>query len=751
MSRSGWSPAVAYPTVFGAGFCVLLLEIVAGRLLAPALGISLETWTGIIGMVLAGFATGDLLGGRLADRFPTPRLLALILALAGIAVMGMLPLAAALRTAFTGAPIFARVAAIAAAVLFLPCALLGAVIPVATRLTLRAVERAGRTAGALSAVATASNVLGVVLGGFFLLERYGVRAIVGGAGQALEGLAVAVLLLSGRPALPAAEPLASSRPGAAGPSPSLVTLVPALGGAAVMAVELAGARMLAPLFGASLYTWASVIGGTLLGISVGNGLGGWLADRDPSTRLLGNVLILAGASTLIALAGPFFYSDLGPHLMRAVLAALPARVSLPLLIGAVLLPPALLFGAISPIVIRIALRDLPGSGRLVGRVYAAQAIGSVLATFATGSLLISWWGARAVMLVVAEGVLLVGVLVGTPDPRRAVRSVLRGAAAAAFALVFAAAVGGKVPSPCLRESNYYCIRVLDQGPNIRVLALDSLFHSYVVLGEPTALLYEYEQGFAMVTADYATRLPAQQEDGSAAAAVSGDLTAIPPLRVLVIGGGGLVFPRYLRAVYPSAVVEVVEIDPAVTAVAHEVLGIPREGMRIWHQDGRQFFFRRPHRAYDLIFGDTFRDAYSVPYHLTTGEFSAMVADALTPGGIYAVNLVDGRAAQFLRSYVRTLRRVFAHVKVLPVGDNWADAVQTTYVILASQRPLDPERILARRPPGVPARAYLVALSTDALIDLADSGPSVLLTDDHAPVDQFLARLYAAAVREKQGP
>lgn len=748
-----WSPRIAYPLVFGAGFCILLLEITAGRLLAPAVGISLETWTGIIGTVLAGFAVGDAVGGRLADRFPSPRLLAVTLLLAGLTVLLTLPLAAALRGTWVDAAVLLRVVVIAGAVLFLPCALLGAVTPIATRLTLRTVEGAGRTVGGLSAVATASNVLGVALGGFLLLERFGVRAIVTAAGVGLGALAVAPLLVRRQAeASPVRAPSQSemSRLRAAGSPGPLLYLVPALSGAAIMAVELAGARIVAPLFGASLYTWASVIGVILLGVSLGNGLGGWLADRDPSRRLLGNVLVLAGASTLGVLAAPFLYSQLWPGVTRGTLAALPPWLSLPLLIGGMLFLPALLFGTTSPIVIRIALRDVPASGSLVGRVYAAQAVGSVVATFATGFLLISRLGTRALILLVAEGVLLAGVLLGEPDRRRAVRAALRAATVAAFMLALVAAVAGWVPSPCLRESNYYCIRVLEQGKDIRVLALDSLFHSYIDLRDPTALLYEYEQGFAMATADYAAMTPPANGAGEDPAAW-GDPAGGPRLRVLLIGGGGYVFPRYLHQVYPAATLEVVEIDPAVTAVGYDVLGLPRATpIQIWHQDGRQFFFRRPQGLYDLIFGDTFRDAYSAPYHLATVEFATLVADALKPGGVYIVNLVDGRAGLFLRSYLRTLRQVFPHVAVLPVGANWESAVQTTYVLLASQRPLDPDRILTRRPPGVPAWVQLVALSGEALTRF-ESGPSVLLTDDRAPVDQFLARVYAAAVREKQGP
>ena len=65
--------------MFTASTCGLVIEIVAARILAPSIGVSLYTWTTIIGVVLAGISIGNYLGGRLADRFPSPTTLGFIL------------------------------------------------------------------------------------------------------------------------------------------------------------------------------------------------------------------------------------------------------------------------------------------------------------------------------------------------------------------------------------------------------------------------------------------------------------------------------------------------------------------------------------------------------------------------------------------------------------------------------------------------------------------------------------------------
>jgi len=60
---------ISYLTSFIGGFCVMAVELIAGRLIARYLGVSLYTWTSVIGVVLAGISFGNYIGGRIADRF----------------------------------------------------------------------------------------------------------------------------------------------------------------------------------------------------------------------------------------------------------------------------------------------------------------------------------------------------------------------------------------------------------------------------------------------------------------------------------------------------------------------------------------------------------------------------------------------------------------------------------------------------------------------------------------------------------
>src|SRR5687768_687268 len=79
--------------LFVSSFCTLVIEIVAGRMMAPYVGVSLYTWTSIIGVVLAGISLGAWAGGMLADRRPVASTLGWLLIASGGAALAIPPLA----------------------------------------------------------------------------------------------------------------------------------------------------------------------------------------------------------------------------------------------------------------------------------------------------------------------------------------------------------------------------------------------------------------------------------------------------------------------------------------------------------------------------------------------------------------------------------------------------------------------------------------------------------------------------------
>ncbi|MCW8132959.1 MAG: fused MFS/spermidine synthase, partial [Planctomycetota bacterium] len=138
---------------FTSGLCVMVVELVAGRLIGRHLGSSLYTWTSIIGVVLAGISLGNYIGGRLADRWPPETFLGWLFLYASMACMTTL----ALNNFFAGEKPLgdlnwpARVFVSVLAIFSLPAVILGMISPVTAKMALDRTDSVGRTIGSVYA------------------------------------------------------------------------------------------------------------------------------------------------------------------------------------------------------------------------------------------------------------------------------------------------------------------------------------------------------------------------------------------------------------------------------------------------------------------------------------------------------------------------------------------------------------------------------------------------------------------------
>ena len=155
----------------------LVVEIVAGRMLAPYVGMSLYTWTSVIAVVLAGFSLGHWWGGRLAERPPE----------AALRATGWALLAAAATTALAGAAlrlsagpvleIFTHpvtgITGLTLAAFFLPSLFAGIPAPVLTQVALAGPSRQGHALGAMFAAGAVGAIFGTLLAGFVFISWLG--------------------------------------------------------------------------------------------------------------------------------------------------------------------------------------------------------------------------------------------------------------------------------------------------------------------------------------------------------------------------------------------------------------------------------------------------------------------------------------------------------------------------------------------------------------------------------------------------
>lgn len=487
--------------------------------------------------------------------------------------------------------------------------------------------------------------------------------------------------------------------------------------ACTMVIELIAGRILAPYIGVSLYTWTSIIGIVLAGISLGNYLGGKVGDKLPSPLVL-SVLFFAGSILSLAIL---------PMTILLKTSVLPVTfhiMSRATIYAFVLFfLPTTVLGMVTPIVIKLTLKDLGKTANVAGTIYAISCVGSILGTFLTGFLLISWFGTRMIVWQVA-GVLFLMALFCSGFWRSKVKLSLAVATLIIFSIVFQ--YRSSFQLPYIKESNYYTINVFDtrvQGRSVKALSLDHLVHSYVDLNDPTFHGYNYEKTFASV-ASYIAREKAD-------------------IKVLLIGGGGYSFARYMEVTYPKASIEVVEIDPAVTEIAYSRLALPATSRIVTHnRDARIFLIdRKTNNRYDLVVGDTFNDM-SVPYHLTTFEFNEEIKDILEADGFYIVNLVDNlREGRFVRSLMKTLNHSFKHVYLFLPDRGWGVSGTSTHVVIATNRKFSSSEFISFTNANAKEFSSANLVTLDEIEQALGKNRAILLTDDYTPVDNMIAPLF----------
>ncbi len=505
--------------------------------------------------------------------------------------------------------------------------------------------------------------------------------------------------------------------------PHAVVLVASTG---IMIIELVAGRLVAKYLGNSLYTWTSVIGIVLGGISLGNWIGGRLADRIAPRRIIPWILLAASALTVLVLA-----LDLLVTFVTRTVAA--GGMTVGILARAVAIITVLFFlpsaslGMVSPVMAKYAIEASSGVGATVGGIYAAGSLGSIGGTFLAGYLLIPAFGLSA-------NILMVGVVLAALSLLMGGRRIVSGAWLAALLLLLVTGAPERLSRQpetthvlFEKDSAYSYVQVADKSLAAgveRTLRLDALIHNRYDPKSPDTLLYQYERIFAALTAAW-----------------SRETAGGGPFATLTLGGGALTLPTYLERHFPSATHTVVEIDPEVVRTARRFFDVPADSrLRIVVEDARRYVDEAQGKAaYGVVYCDAF-NAYSVPAHLTTREFVAGVARLLAPDGIFLANVIDiFDSGRFLGAYLATVKAVFTETVVyLPTDSRW-DA-RATFVVAASRGRPFPATLL-----DAEGNAVASAIPRARLDELAGRRTRIL-TDDHAPVENLMAPVFLRSVK-----
>ena len=496
-------------------------------------------------------------------------------------------------------------------------------------------------------------------------------------------------------------------------------------GAVVMALEILGSRLLAPVFGNSLFVWGALIGVILAAMSSGYAFGGWISDRYEGGMVLAGLLLFSGSWTfLISWASqPILFQveqfvddpRWGPCLAATVLLA----------------PPAFGLSGVLPAMLRLAVADMDHLGRHTGRMIALSTVGSLLGTWGTAFFLLSWIGSHA--LVAWLGVIQVTLGLLWLVKGSALRPLLL-----LTSLLLSLTMAGlawhpiqKLNPPVYQEdSPYQQVRIRDDQL-FRYLVLDRTFHAVMWRADPVSLFLPYSQ--LMVAALALTPEPKQG---------------------LILGHGGGSLAKWLAHYWPALELDVVEFDPTVVRMAEEYFDYhPPANHHVSVKDGRAFLNGTAH-MYDVIWMDAFA-RHMIPFHLTTVEFFSLLRAHLHPDGVVVVNLASsGEGGDLARAtaVVQTMRQAFPTVETFAVKGPWKRGQsKAENLVFFGGRPIErsSSQEFTTKVTGLAAQQRLpqeaVALLSERRAE--PWAPGFVLTDDFAPYDLLIGRDVAGAVAD----
>ncbi len=486
----------------------------------------------------------------------------------------------------------------------------------------------------------------------------------------------------------------------------MLEVVVFLCGAAVMILEIAGARVLAPFLGTSTVVWTGLIGIVLASLSLGYWLGGKMADKRPSPRILGGVILLASLFTLgTALSKTLLLDFLvtyssGPHL-----AVIVANLVL-------FAPPSVFLGMVAPYAMRLKIASVGQAGRTSGNLYALSTAGSIVGTFAAGFVLIAFLGSTAILCLVAGLLAVTAVFASQADMAGKAATVL---------LIALCGAGFTAYDRTLAEEGFHDVDTRYS----RILVFESRDQD---TGEPTRVMLTHPKH--VQSAIYLDR-PLDLVLASTRFFTLADHFVPGAKRMLLLGGGAYSHPRRLLAMNPDATIDVVELDPGVTELARAYFGLTENTrLRIFHEDARSFLNRNAER-YDVVLGDIFNAHYAVPFHVVTRQAVQRIFDALNDDGVVIVNIIaalSGKKGRFLQAVRATYADVFPTVALFPLGSpNDPEGMQNVMLVAKKNGPL-PDAF-----PNDPELALFVSRRLETPL----AGDVPVLTDEFAPVERYV--------------
>ncbi len=496
-----------------------------------------------------------------------------------------------------------------------------------------------------------------------------------------------------------------------------IEIIAFISGAVLMVIEMVGIRLLAPFTGTSHFVWTSIIGVVLGSLSAGYWVGGKRADQVHTVYgELSRVLFFASIGVCVAIIG---------EPLALLIVTLPLDIRITSLLTCILLftPSSFFLGMMPPLLMRSYIKDSETPGASVGKLYAISTVGSIAGTLGGGFVLLSLLGTTTIFLG-ASIILLFSSLAlwRYISLHQRIVAVVVGFGTICFAAyvheVFITSYANTLVADI--DTNYSRWIVSDrtipseQPSTFRIITNNFRIGAQSVIrkDQPETLIASYLKAFDL----YRT------------------MRTEEPEKILLLGGGVYTYPLHFVASSSKGMIDVVEIDPALTQIAKEFFGFkenPR--IRIINMDAR-VFLNSNSNVYDVILVDVFSPEGVVPAHIITKEAVSRMRESLKQGGMVITNVISARSgknAALHQALLKTFASVFSSVTMLHNPHVPADRIQNLVLIACESSCAPPQNIDAlygkwKSDPNPPTPSHVS-----------------ILTDNFAPVESYTSGFFSS--------
>ena len=190
--------ALIYFLAFCSGFCIMGIELLGGRILAPFFGSSVHIWGSIITVFMLSLSFGYLIGGKLSTHNASLTRYGIIFIFASITVLPIVLYSQEImELIFTKVEDSRYGSLLASTVLFfIPTIILGMISPYSVRLLVTDSEKSGQVAGVLYFVSTLGSALGTIITSFYMVLAFNVNDIILGFSLTLGILGMLAIVLN---------------------------------------------------------------------------------------------------------------------------------------------------------------------------------------------------------------------------------------------------------------------------------------------------------------------------------------------------------------------------------------------------------------------------------------------------------------------------------------------------------------------------------------------------------------------------